>query len=133
MGTERIKLNDVEYHTRPPRYYRCSNCANEQDSRCLVKPKKPTVSLSKKRNHCKKFEIDEEKLTAAEMKRNPIPIESRPDWFWMTRNQKKRLAELLQGASVVPESNFLHKSSVIAPPDSEKLIWTPGDAIDDEA
>jgi hypothetical protein len=98
-----------------------------------VKPRKPTVNLSKKRNHCKKFKIDEEKFAAAEMKRNPIPIEQRPDWFWMTRNQKKRLAELLQSAVVAPQPNLMQKSTVMAPPSSEKLIWTPGDAIDDEA
>ncbi len=133
MDTERVKVGDVEYHTRAPRYYRCSNCMHERNQKCEAKAGNPVVKLNKKRNHCKKFKIDEEKLAAAEMKRNPIPIERRPDWFWMTRNQKKRLAELLQGAAVAPESNFLHKSSVIAPPDSENLIWTPGDAIDDKA
>ena len=133
MDTERVKVGDVEYHSRTPRYYRCSNCVHEQGKKCSAKPGNPTVKLNKKRNHCEKFKIDDEKFTAAEMKRNPIPIERRPDWYWMTRQQKKRLAELLQSAVVAPQPNLLHKSSVLVPPDSEKLIWTPGDAIDDEA
>ncbi len=133
MDTERVKVDGVEYHSRTSRYYRCSNCAHEQNRKCAAKPGNPTVKLNKKRNHCKRFEINEEKFSAAEMKRNPVPIERRPDWYWMTKQQKKRLAKLLQSAVVAPEPNLLHKSSVIAPPHSEKLIWTPGDALDDEA
>lgn len=129
MDTERIKIDDVEYHSRPPRYYRCSNCMHEQDSRCSAKPGNQKVRLNKKRNNCKKFEIDDEKLAATEMKRNPIPIERRPDWFWMTRNQKKRLAELLQSASAVPPAHL--QRNIITPQDSENLIWTPGDGVDE--
>jgi len=134
MATERVKVDGVEYHSRTPRYYRCSNCTHEQNQKCAAKPGNPTVKLNKKRNHCKKFELDEEKFSATEMKRNPIPIERRPDWFWMTRQQKKRLAQLLQ-SSVVPPTGpqYTPESSIIVPPQSEKLIWTPGDDVDDEA
>ena len=124
MDTKRVKIDDVEYHTRSPRYYRCSNCAHEQDRKCLAKPGNKDVRLNKKRNHCKKFQLDEEKFSAAEMKLNPIPIQRRPDWYWMTKQQKKRLAELLEGAMVVPNNTTIQRPS-------EKLIWTPGDAIDD--
>jgi hypothetical protein len=102
---------------------------HEQDKRCSAKPGKPTVKLNKKRNSCKKFAIDDEKFVATEMKFKPIPIEQRPDWYWMTRNQKKRLAELLQSASAVPPAHL--QRNIITPPDSEKLIWTPGDDVDE--
>jgi hypothetical protein len=74
------------------------------------------------------------------MKRNPTPIERRPDWFWMTRNQKKRLAELLQGSMVMPKSSIIsgkdlikagpkadQKSSAIQSSHLDKSIWKPGD------
>ena len=129
MDSERVKVGDVEYHTKTTRYYRCSNCTHEQGRKCVVKPGNPTVKLNKKRNNCKKFQVDEERLAAAEMKLKPIPIEQRPDWYWMTRNQKKRLAELLQSASVVPPAHL--QRNIITPPGSEKLIWTPGDDVDE--
>jgi hypothetical protein len=47
----------------------------------------------------------------------------------MTRNQKKRLAELLQSASAVPPAHL--QRNIITPQDSENLIWTPGDGVDE--
>lgn len=134
MDTERVKVDDVEYHTRPPRYYRCSNCTHEQERKCTVKPRNPTVKLNKKRNHCKQFKIDETKFAANQRKMQPIPIERRPDWYWMTRAAKKRLVELLQSSVVAPTApQYMPESSIVTPPHSEKLIWTPGDALDDES
>lgn len=130
MDTSRVITDeDTNYHISGKSKYKCRFCAHEQERKCTVKPRNPTVKLNKKRNHCKKYEFDDEKYTAYEMTRRPIKIEQRPDWFWMTTKQKKRLAELLQSASVVPPAHL--QRNIITPPGSEKLIWTPGDDADE--
>ena len=125
MDTDKVNVGDVKYHTRKLRLYRCSNCANEQNKKCLAKPSKADIRLNKKRNHCKEFKLDEQKYLKNKRKFKPIPIEQRPDWYWLTKKQRKRLAELLQGAMVTPPATA--QSDIIAPPHANKLIWTPED------
>jgi hypothetical protein len=139
MDTERVDVGDVEYHTRVVHLYRCANCANEENKKCTVKPDKKDIKLNKKRNHCKQFELDDEKFERNKRRCRPIPIERRPDWYWLNRRERKRLAELLQGAAVVPPAAGMppaarpqeEESSIIAPPYSDKLIWTPEDDEED--
>jgi hypothetical protein len=130
MDTSRIITDeDTNYHISGKSKYRCRFCAHEQDKKCLAKPGKKNIKLNKKRNNCKKYEFDNEKFTSYELGRRPIKIERRPDWFWMTNKQKKRLAELLQGAMVTPPAHL--QRNIVTPQDSDKLIWTPGDGVDE--
>jgi hypothetical protein len=135
MDTEKVNVGKLKYHTKTPRLYRCSNCANEVNKKCTAKPGRSNIKLNKKRNHCKKFELDEEKFNRNKRRCRPIPIERRPDWFWLTKKERKRLAELLQGATATTPAvgtapQKQEESSLIVPPHSDKLIWTPDDEED---
>jgi uncharacterized protein YlaI len=127
--TEQVNVEDVNYHTKTIAYYRCGNCLHELDKTCTANPGKKKVSLGKKRNHCKKFTFDEEKFQAAQLRTRPIPIVQRPDWYWLTRIQRRRLRELLGNTVATPAPHT--QRDIITPTRSEKLIWTPEDGVDE--
>lgn len=75
----------------------CGTCVNYVSNTCSIK--KIAVKAKKKRV-CDKYVHDESK----EHKKQPIPSTKRPDWFWLTRSEKKKLIKsVLERAKETPE------------------------------
>ena len=87
-------------HVSAVKFKRCRFCLHEQDRKCLVKPGRASVKLNKKRAKCKKYKADETKLATALMKKEPVPVIRRPDWFWMSKEEISRIAAALMAAEL---------------------------------
>jgi len=81
----------------------CGICLNQTGGFCSFK--KTKVKL-KKRRVCDKFKKDVEKVGF----KQPIPTTRRPDWFWMSKKERK---ELLQ--SMLAEAQKKAAQNQVAP------------------
>ena len=90
---------------------KCELCFFEKNRMCTVK--KSSVNIHKNR-HCDVYEESVDKIEMKELwkeRHNPVPITTRPDWYWddkllkKIRRNMKNEEENINNKTVVPDLN----------------------------
>lgn len=88
-------------HTSGVHIRRCKFCVHELERKCQVKPGNKSVRLNKKRNKCKMWVADENRLALDLMNRKPVMVTRRPDWFWLSKDELTKLASTMMAQQMV--------------------------------